>query len=288
MKLLLSSPCTFPGRRFLAAVALLSLAAVPNLLAGGSYKENLDIKAALLPTADAPAGATGAVELNAFDKNGTTPAVLTVGTRWLTPATYSVSVVLKSDTTTVPLGDLVITGSTASSKLKGVVFGSRKGPALPAGLDPFDIGTVFVSDTNSVVILNADLTAKQGVQVFRAVTAPITPGIAAPNAQGSLNLVSHSKNGSEKSVITLFARKVPAHLSFVVNVNGTDIGQGVSTKNGQIRLGQTPGKHLGFAGFGQQISGIDLHSVTLTTVPASSGTSGAPMTTGDVVFDVSL
>ena len=190
---------------------------------------------------------------------------------------------LKSDTTSLVLGNLVVTGSaivTGSTVVTGtgsddsqenefesekqVVFGG-KGLPFPDGFDPFDIGSINVVDPNSVVMLTGDLVSGTTQQTMRKVVVAIVPGVAAPNAQGKLNITAKSKNGVEKSVISLFARKVPSNLSFNVNVNGVQVGQGVSSKRGEIRLGQTPGKHKGFAGFGQDISGISLQSVILTT-----------------------
>ena len=284
----------FPRQGVLAALSLLGLAFAPNLHADSGDQEHLEFKAALLPTADAPAGASGKAELNADDKHGTTKATLKIEAKGLAPAIYTVNVALKSDTTTVTLGSLVVTGSavvSGSTVVSGtgsddsdsnethggrgdaeegrdasVVFGGKKGLPFPDGFDPFDIGAISVVDPNVVVMLNGDLTSGTTQQrIMRKEVVSVVPGVAAPNAQGKLNITAVSKNGVEKAVISLFARKVPANLSFNVDVNGTQVGQGVSSKRGEIRLGQTPGKHKGFAGFGQDVSGLNLQSVILTT-----------------------
>jgi len=144
-----------------------------------------------------------------------------------------------------------------------VTFGGS-GLPFPDGFDPFDIAAISVADPNSVVMLNGDLTS--GTQnVKRQVVLSVVPGVAAPDVQGQLHITAKSKNGVEKSVISLFARKAPANLNFNVNVNGVQVGQGVTSTRGEIRLGQTPGKHKGFAGFGQAVSGVNLQSLILTT-----------------------
>jgi hypothetical protein len=269
------------GRFFLGAFALLSLAVTPTLRADKGDSDQLELKATLLPTADAPAGASGKAELKAADRNGTTKAVLKIETKGLLPATYTINILTKSETTTITLGTLVVTGTAAvtgtdsssenetdvndsgeNDTEQGVIFGG-KGQPFPDGFNPFDIAAISVVDANSVGILNGDLSS--GQTMLKAVQA-IVPGIAAPNAKGKLTITAKSMKGVEKSVIMLFATKVPANLAFVINVDGTDLGQGTSTKQGTIHLGQTPGKHKGFAGFGQDISGLDLQSVTLTTL----------------------
>jgi hypothetical protein len=273
----------------LTGLALLALAFVPQTLrADHGDTSQLVVKASLQPTADAPAGAKGKAELESKDSNGQSTGLLKVETEGLAPDTYSVSVLLKSNSTSVTLGSLVVTGSSESEDsqiedsdnqsgggrshsgfhadqgLEGTeasaVFGGADQP-FPDGFDPTDIGTISVADSNSVVMLTGDLSASQSML---KVSTAVVGGIAAPNAQGKLTITAKRRNGVEKSVITLFARKVPAKTAFTVNVNGTAVAQGVTTKNGMVRLGQTPGKHKGFAPFGQGLSAFDLQSITLT------------------------
>lgn len=265
-----------------AGLMVLALAVTPRLRADSrGDSDQLEAKATLQPTAAAPAGAKGKVELKAKDSGGQTKALLKIETEGLAPATYTVSVVTKSDSTTVILGSLVVTGSTPAvtgtdseeddeprdshaqrekDRKSSVVFGSAAQP-FPAGFDPFDIATLTVSDPTLVAMLVGDFSMAQSLL---KISQTVTPGAAAPNAQGKLTIAARRKNGAEKSVITLFVKKVPANLPFTVNVNGTDVAQGVSTKNGMIRLGQTPGNPKGFAPFGQGISAFDLQSVILT------------------------
>src|SRR6476646_10526575 len=77
---------------------------------GGSItgSESLDFEIAMTPTAAAPAGSSIKASLEAEDEDGATDAKFKLETQGLPAGTYSVSVTLKSDGSTVPLGSFTI------------------------------------------------------------------------------------------------------------------------------------------------------------------------------------
>src|SRR5438128_196382 len=70
--------------------------------------EQLDIDIQMTPTAAAPAGSSIELSLEAEDDDGTTDATLKLETQGLPAGTYSVSVTLKSNGSTVALGTFTV------------------------------------------------------------------------------------------------------------------------------------------------------------------------------------
>src|SRR6202051_3943609 len=138
--------------------------------------ESLDVEIQMTPTAAAPAGSSIQLSLEAEDDEGTTQATLKLETQGLPAGTYSVSVTLKSDGSTVALGSFTVSsgedeGNQGDDDSQGdedqgnneVVFGGEEGIPFPANFNPMDIATVSVADANGVVLFTADLDRKSVV-----------------------------------------------------------------------------------------------------------------------------
>ena len=73
--------------------------------------ESLGLEVTMTPTAAAPAGSSIKASLEADDEDGVTQAKLKLESQGLAAGTYSVSVTLKSDGSTVPLGTFTVTAT---------------------------------------------------------------------------------------------------------------------------------------------------------------------------------
>jgi hypothetical protein len=159
--------------------------------------ESLHAKIILVATTNAPAGAKGCAKLEADDNNGTNTATLEIKTTGLDPGDYDISVVRKSDGSTVDLGLITITDCSQSGQTNednemednssndgsgdqgdqgdnqdGDSQGGDQGGGchcgggtlqsvsqvdLPPDLDPMDIAQIIVSDTSGNPLLVGDL-----------------------------------------------------------------------------------------------------------------------------------
>ena len=108
----------------------------------------------LMATTNAPAGATGSAELETDDEDGTTSADLQVETEGLLAGTYTVSVTDVSGTNTFVLGTFDVGNSTNEDDSSE--WDDSNGEAhfpLPGGLDPVDVASVSITDSNLVLDL---------------------------------------------------------------------------------------------------------------------------------------
>jgi hypothetical protein len=261
-----------PSKGLFSFAAALALVLAPTLAAVAGDHEVYQAKFNLTPTVAAPLGSSGKAQLKAKDQAGVTTGQLTIQAKGLLPAIYSVSAILKSDTTntSVALGSFEVTGSTLTigstivpanpRKTFTVVLGGTSQP-FPDGFDPFDVASVSVADPNAVVVLTGD--ADSGKATLNVIQT-VVPGPSAPAAQGKLTMEAVRTKNHERTVSHLFVNGVPPNLPYTVNVNGVAVSQGTSDQNGKIRLGQTPGKHKGFPSFGANFNGFDLQTISLT------------------------
>ena len=185
---------------------------------GGSIEgtESLDVEMAMIPTAAAPAGSGIDLSLETEDDDGSTTAKLGLDTTLLPAATYSVSATLKSNGSTVALGNFTTDGSDAE-----VEFGSEEGIILPTGLNPLDIATVSVADASTTVLFTADLTSIATVtsEVMNA-SLTGTAGQTAPNATASATLSAQAANGVASGSLTVAAHGLAPKSKLSVTING--------------------------------------------------------------------
>jgi len=159
---------------------------------------------------------SGAVDLTALLRSGTTRGAIDVSVTGYAPGAYTVSAVTESSNSTVVLGSLTVTSgslpivtgsgpiplSNAKARDKDAVaaspafvvlepwglssghayFGGRRNP-FPDGFNPFDVATVSVSDSNGDVISTATLTPVPNG--FYNAVSPLASGTSAPGATGT-------------------------------------------------------------------------------------------------------
>ena len=232
--------------------------------------ESLQLDIALVPTTNAPPGASGQASLGVDDQNGTNTTVLTVESLGLTPGTYTVSVTRKSDGSTIVLGSYAATASNQTNSADmdnvdvqqtgggpdsttgdngldqqgeagGLDFGNNGGLPLPAGLSPLDIATVSVADAGGVVVLTGDFTNVSQIPNgdFQASVA-VVGGPLAPGAAGQTSMSTVIKKGKAKTAFSLNAHGVPANQRLALQINHRTVGALRSDKHGNVRLTKLP------------------------------------------------
>ena len=203
--------------------------------------EDLQIEMQMTPTGAAPPGSSIELQLQADNEDGTTQAELELDENGLPSGTFTVSVTLKSDGSTVQMGTFTIANGQTEAEVKfsnenenddqgenddnqgdnqNENDGNEIDLPFPANVNPFDIATVSVSDSSGVVLFTADLTNPS--TTITTLTGNITgkPGRMHPNATGSavLNAIaSHSRpNGS----LRITGHGLPPNTLLNVAING--------------------------------------------------------------------
>jgi hypothetical protein len=222
--------------------------------------EQLHQQVVLTATTNAPAGATGKAELEAENEDGTNTATLAVEVEGLQMGTYTISVTRKSDGGTVVLGmfdifsssneddDVMVMTNSMGENDQGeneneieIEFGTEEGLPLPDGLNPMDIGSISISDSNGAVVLTGDFMNSADVMngKFKAKVA-VVAGPAAPTASGLVVVRSKTKKGVRHSKFRLLASGASPNEVLILKINGFDVGTVTADKHGRVRLRELP------------------------------------------------
>lgn len=232
----------------------------------GTEQLNVDIQ--MTPTASAPAGSSIELSLKAEDEDGTTDAELKLDARGLPAGSYSVSVTLKSNGSTVALG----TFSANSSGEAEVEFVTTPEDSdevpFPGSFNPMDIATVTVANASGVVLFTADLT---NVKTMNGMSLNATingqPGSTVANASGTATLTANSSKSGPKGQVQLIGTGFPARTALTTLVNGSVVSKKARTdNNGAFNFNFGPkGKASTVA------PGITLFQVTSITLKDNTG-----------------
>ena len=185
--------------------------------------------------------------LQAIGLSGSDRGSLAVCTTGLELGTYTVSAVEDSGTAPVTLGTFDVkaphTSGTAATAIAlgkqktNSEFGGPHGIPFPDGLDPFDIASLAISDSNANVLFTADLTTiTDGAFYARA---PIVSGTSAPGVKGLAQIRVIAKSGVVNGALTLHASGLPASTTYTYAVDGTSIGQVTTDAHGVLNLTAT-------------------------------------------------
>lgn len=222
---------------------------------GGSIEgtESLDIEMAMTPTAAAPVGSSIELSLETEDDDGATTASLQLDTTALPAGTYFVNVTLKSSSSTVvPLGSFTTSESEAE-----VEFGSEEGIPFPANFNPFDIGTVTVTDAGGTPLFTADLTSIAAV-TSEVLSASLTGTAAstAPNANASATLSAQAMNHVASGSLILAAHGLPARAKLTVMINGIQAKKVTADPTGNATISFLPKPTTGAISRGVSLFGV--------------------------------
>lgn len=201
--------------------------------------QRYDARLVLTATPDAPPGAKGKAEISSTSTDGDQTATLSLQTQGLDAGDYTVTAAT-TDGSFIPLGQITIEDPSNGNGRGGGRLKSDSQVDL-TDIAPNDIVQLIVSDSNGTDMLVGDLTAEGGKSkaTYNA-TIPITPGDAAPDATGFAKLKSSMKKGTVKNNFVLIAAGLPPDTTYTVNVDGTDVAEATSNKNGGIVVKKLP------------------------------------------------
>jgi hypothetical protein len=181
--------------------------------------------------------------LQAVGASGTDHGSLDIHTTGLAAGTYTVSAATETGTAPVTLGTFdvkappTMSGTAAAPPRmmrSNTNFGGPRGIAFPDGLDPFDIASLAISDSNANVVFTADLmTITDGAFYERT---PIVSGMTASDATGVAEIHAFAKAGAVSGALTVRASGLPDSTTYTYAVNGTDIGPVTSGSAGSLKL----------------------------------------------------
>lgn len=178
----------------------------------------------MLATPAAPAGSRGTAELEQENEHGSVFYKVQVTAIGLPGATYQVSAVRFSDGSTNVLGDLVSTNSRARADL-----------LLPSGMTVSDIAQVIVSDGAGTALLIGDVNSDTpGTFVQARSNVKVTPGAAAPQANGRAQIKISQHHGMISQRFILMASKLPANTAFNIFADGVQVGTATTNKGGSL------------------------------------------------------
>jgi hypothetical protein len=238
-------------------------------LPGGSL-ESLTIRVAF--TSESGTSTTANGVLHAVSVSGADRGTLDIHTTGLSVGTYTVSAVTDSGATPVTLGTFDVkaprtTGTSTPPPPHGrtnTQFGGPRGIAFPDGVDPFDIASLAISDSNANLLFTADLTTVAD-GAFDAIT-PIESGTTVTGITGVAQIHAHAKGGVVSGVLLLNASGLPGSTTYTYAVNGANIGAVTTGTGGALKLAATENPTDGTLP-----DTVNLFTVTSVTILDGSG-----------------
>ena len=222
--------------------------------------ETLIATIALTPTTNAPAGAGGMAILISDNEDGISTNQCSITTTGLVAGVYTLSVVKKSDGSTVVLGSIRIgcrgdddgegddneqgddnkgdDGEKCASN--GGTCASISEVELPPDLDPMDIGEIDLSDANGNVVLTGNLVNPTGASVIKFKAKLAVKGGLSGRAQA----LSTAKRGKRSDRFTMIGSGVAPSSQFTLYVNGKAAGTVKSNKKGNVLVRKLPSNLL--------------------------------------------
>lgn len=218
--------------------------------------ETLIATVALMPTTDAPADAGGVAKLISDNEDGVVSSSFSLSITGLTTGTYDLSVVRKSDGSSVDLGQFVIGGCNGGDgegddnegdggdgEQHWAAFLDAGNVQLPPDLDPMDIAQVLISDTNSVVLLSGDLVNPSAASSIKF-KANVRIHSANSSQPGKALAFASARKGKQASRFMMIASGVAPNSTFSVSINGQNAGVVNSNGKGKVLVRKIPANLL--------------------------------------------
>jgi hypothetical protein len=228
----------------------------------------------LADTTNAPAKAMGRAAMQGEITDTTNTVAIKVETLGLLVGTYTTSITDQTGTNTYTLGTFdVNVRSNVFCGVKATVipFGSNTVGGgsfpLPTGLDPTNLTTITISDTNAVADLTGDFANahRRFPCIFNTVIS-LAPGPLCTNLVGTAGLHIEVKKGNTHGSFSLVASGAPPKATLHLFVNGVEAGTVKTDRRGRVSIHKLP-------------KGSDL--LDLTTVAAQDAD-------GNVAFSVNF
>ncbi len=226
---------------------------------GGHIKgvENLQVLVRFVATSNAPTGATGVLRLKAHNRDGTNETDMKITTRGLNPGTYDLSATLKSDGSTISLGQITLAPEDGDDNTNSVLV-SESEVELDPGISPMDLSSVTISDGTGALLV-ADIQNAPG-QSVAVLNSRVRVTSDAPDVRGTAVLHSLSHKGKQKGNFVMVVKGLEPNTTYHVLVNGTEVGTAKSNKNGELIVHKMAGVNL------STVSSVSLQDDTATTV----------------------
>ncbi|HVM61154.1 MAG TPA: hypothetical protein VMV72_09840 [Verrucomicrobiae bacterium] len=207
-------------------------------------------------TTNAPSGAMGRAAMVGQITSSTNTVNVKVETLGLLAGTYTTSIADQTGTNFFTLGTFDVSVRTnvfpCAAKASLVPFGSNTVGGgsfpLPSGLDPTNVTTISISDTNGLADLTGDFT--NAVHRFPCVfdtLVPLGPGPLCTNLTGSARLYVCATKGKTHGGLSLVAAGCPPKSTLHVFVNGSEVGTVKSDRRGHVTINRLP-KGTDYAG----------------------------------------
>jgi hypothetical protein len=225
--------------------------------------ETLIATVTLVATNNAPTNSGGFAKLISENEDGVVSSSFSLCITGLTTGTYDLSVIRKSDGSSVDLGQFVVGGcghgdgeGDDSEDNDGENDGGDGGKCcqfgvalddvpLPSDLDPMDIAQILISDSDGNVVLVGDLVdpAPSSSIKFRAnLRVHSASGVASKNSKALA--LTNARKGKRADRFTMIASGVAPNTTFSVSVNGQNAGTVTSNAKGKVLVRTLPANLL--------------------------------------------
>ena len=222
--------------------------------------ETLIATVVLVATNNAPTNSGGFAKLISENEDGVVSSSFSLSITGLTSGTYDLSVIRKSDGSSVDLGQFVVGGcghgdgegdddendDGDDDGQKCCQLGvSLDDVPLPTDLDPMDIAQILISDSDGNVVLVGDLVnpAATSSIKFRA-NLRIRSASGTSSKNGKALALSNARKGKRADRFTMIASGVAPNSTFSVAVNGQSAGTVKSNAKGKVLVRALPANLL--------------------------------------------
>ena len=223
--------------------------------------ETLVATVVLVATNNAPTNSGGFAKLISENEDGVVSSSFSLCITGLTTGTYDLSVIRKSDGSSVDLGQFVVGGcghgdgegdddenddgeDDDGGKCCQIGVALDEVP-LPPDLDPMDIGQILISDSDGNVILIGDLVdpvAASNIKFRAKLRIRSASGISSQN--GKALALTNARKGKRADRFTMIASGVAPNTTFSVSVNGQSAGTVKSNAKGKVLVRTIPANLL--------------------------------------------
>ena len=219
--------------------------------------ETLIATVALVATTNAPADSGGVAKLISENADGAVTSAFSLSITGLTTGTYDLSVIRKSDGSSVDLGQFDVGSHEGDGDNNDGENDDHDGEKcgqfgvflsdvqLPADLDPMDIAQILISDTDGNVLLIGDLVdpgATSSIK-FRA-NLHIRSASATSSKNGKALAFTSARKGKRSDRFTMIASGLAPNSTFSVSVNGQGAGTVTSNRRGMVLVRKLPANLL--------------------------------------------
>jgi hypothetical protein len=219
--------------------------------------ETLIATVTLVATNNAPTNSGGFAKLISDNEDGVVTSSFSLSITGLTTGTYDLSVIRKSDGSSVDLGQFDVGSQEGDGDNNDGENGDQDGEKcfqsgvsledvqLPANLDPMDIAQILISDSSGNVVLIGDLVnpAATSSIKFRA-KVRVHSASAVSSQTGKALAFTSARKGKRADRFTMIASGVAPNSTFSVSVNGQSAGTVKSNAKGKVLVRTLPANLL--------------------------------------------